>query len=328
MVSLAAEFPNDNPALHCGVMWICESVTGPATPEAAPLPVAIARVEEAPPVVAAEPEPEPAPVTVAEEAPPTVMSEERYPSDAIADALLEALDSIEGPRESGILEIIARGDVEDDDEPILIEEISPLVDAEVIAAPSVAPEAELTPVVMLVAEPEPQPMPVAMPEPEVQPIPVAEPEPAVACAPISIQEAIAPVETSVLPPASDDPFQLLCCALADVAIAADAPHAAAVLPALLLDGRIDAALPPEVVTALAEGGIVHDGVATERFLSVTKAWRAILLGTSDDFDACGGAMLDEWAADLLARLLGAPARAALLRKDLRSRGVAAFGLAA
>jgi hypothetical protein len=314
VVSLAAEFPNDNPALHCGVMWICESVTGPATPEAAPLPVAIARVEDPPPVVAAEPEvqrePEPEPVTVVDEAPPTVVSEERYPSDAIADALLEALDSIEGPRESGILEIIARGDVEDDDEPILIEEISPLVDAEVIAAPSVAP------VVMLVATP----------EPELQPEP--EPEPAIASAPISIQEAIAPVETSVLPPASDDPFQLLCCALADVAIAADAPHAAAVLPALLLDGRIDAALPPEVMTALEEGGIVHGGIATERFLTVTKAWRAILLGTSDDFDACGGAMLDEWAADLLARLLGAPGRAALLRKDLRSRGVAAFGLAA
>jgi hypothetical protein len=37
-------------------------------------------------------------------------------------------------------------------------------------------------------------------------------------------------------------------------------------------------------------------------------------------------MLDEWAADLLARLLGAPARATGLRRDLRSRGVAAFGL--
>ena len=57
-----------------------------------------------------------------------------------------------------------------------------------------------------------------------------------------------------------------------------------------------------------------------------NAWRSILLGTSDDFGACGAAMLDEWAADLVARLLGAPSRATALRRDLRSRGVAAFGL--
>ncbi|MBN9164395.1 MAG: hypothetical protein J0I07_25755, partial [Myxococcales bacterium] len=36
----------------------------------------------------------------------------------------------------------------------------------------------------------------------------------------------------------------------------------------------------------------------------------------------------EWAADLLARLLAAPAKAPSLRQELRSRGVAAFGLAA
>src|SRR6185437_8786691 len=29
-VSLASEFPNDNPALHCGVIWVCLEPTGPA----------------------------------------------------------------------------------------------------------------------------------------------------------------------------------------------------------------------------------------------------------------------------------------------------------
>jgi hypothetical protein len=37
-------------------------------------------------------------------------------------------------------------------------------------------------------------------------------------------------------------------------------------------------------------------------------------------------MLDEWAADVLARLFGAPDRSAQLRRELRGRGVAAFGL--
>ena len=61
-------------------------------------------------------------------------------------------------------------------------------------------------------------------------------------------------------------------------------------------------------------------------MNPTRAWRAILRGTSDDFTACGGAMLDEWAAGILARLLGAPAREPVLRRELRARGVAAFGL--
>ena len=51
-------------------------------------------------------------------------------------------------------------------------------------------------------------------------------------------------------------------------------------------------------------------------------------GTSEDFSACGDAMLDEWAADLLARLVGGPTRATTLKRELRDRGVAAFGFAA
>ena len=78
--------------------------------------------------------------------------------------------------------------------------------------------------------------------------------------------------------------------------------------------------------ALAQAGIAHGTEVTAAFVARTKAWHAILLGTSDDFDACGGAMLDEWAADVIACLLGSAARAVALRRELRSRGVAAFGL--
>jgi hypothetical protein len=75
-----------------------------------------------------------------------------------------------------------------------------------------------------------------------------------------------------------------------------------------------------------------DGAASARLTAAladdvtAKAWRAILLGESDDFAACGSKTLDEWAADLIAQALAAPAKTDLVRRELRSRGVAAFGL--
>ena len=58
---------------------------------------------------------------------------------------------------------------------------------------------------------------------------------------------------------------------------------------------------------------------------VARAWRAILRGESEDFGACP-TTLDEWAGATLAALLGAPQKSAQLRRELRARGVAAFGL--
>jgi len=58
---------------------------------------------------------------------------------------------------------------------------------------------------------------------------------------------------------------------------------------------------------------------------VASAWRAILNGESDDFSLCP-TPLDEWASAALARVLGAPQKGAALRRELRARGVAAFGL--
>ena len=58
------------------------------------------------------------------------------------------------------------------------------------------------------------------------------------------------------------------------------------------------------------------------------AWRAVLRGENDDISSCGSAMLDEWAASIVAAALGNPARANALKPYLRSRGVCAFGLIA
>jgi hypothetical protein len=59
---------------------------------------------------------------------------------------------------------------------------------------------------------------------------------------------------------------------------------------------------------------------------IAEAWRLILNGESEDFGACGPLPLDEWAAGIVARATGG--RSDAVRRELRSRGVAAFGMAA
>ena len=217
VVSLASEFPNDNPALHRGVCWLCLDPTGPA-------------------------------VAVWE----------------VVDRAFEVVDGV------------------DDEEPeeVLVEELEPV-------------EA------MLEGEP-------------VEPVFEAVPEP--------------PRESSVLPTAPDDPFTTLVCLMADLAIGAGSPYAASILPGLLLDGRVPPDLEDGVAQALRDGGILEGSEVAPGFAGCAAAWRSILRGTSEDFSACGSSMLDEWAADVVARVLATAGRAPTLRQELRTRGVAAFGL--
>jgi hypothetical protein len=56
------------------------------------------------------------------------------------------------------------------------------------------------------------------------------------------------------------------------------------------------------------------------------AWQGILRGESEDFAACGVSSLDEWSALAIAKTMGETSRADGLRRELRRRGVAAFGL--
>ncbi len=111
--------------------------------------------------------------------------------------------------------------------------------------------------------------------------------------------------------AAADPFAGLVRILEDVVRAADAGEAALTsLRVILGQLRIDAGAPPEHVRMRAEA----------------QAWQGILRGESEDFGACGGGMHDEWAAGVLALATGAPARAESFKRELRRRGVAAFGL--
>lgn len=127
---------------------------------------------------------------------------------------------------------------------------------------------------------------------------------------------------------SEDSFLVLVDRLVELAVSEE-PSAGRLVEHLLAATSAVPDLDEPVRASLVEGGIVDAaGVPSPTFVATVAAWRGILRGTSEDLlGACGGCMLDEWAADLVARVLGTPSRTDVLRKELRARGVAAFGLA-
>lgn len=127
---------------------------------------------------------------------------------------------------------------------------------------------------------------------------------------------------------SEDAYSVLVDRLVELA-SFEKASAGRVVEHLLLATSAVPELDDAVRASLREGGIVDAAdVPSPTFVTTVAAWRGILRGTDEDLlGACGGRMLDEWAADVVARALGAPTRADVLRKELRARGVAAFGLA-
>lgn len=59
---------------------------------------------------------------------------------------------------------------------------------------------------------------------------------------------------------------------------------------------------------------------------VARAWSVAITGGEADFSVCGTQTLDEWSANLIARVAGTPAKLESIRRALRGRGVCAFGL--
>jgi hypothetical protein len=151
---------------------------------------------------------------------------------------------------------------------------------------------------------------------------------------IAVEEAPAqtPAPREELP--SADPFAVLLGVLEDVARSGGCPEETVVaLRVVLGASRVDVnTLPRASMDALLSCGMLRIGdhglVRAEAVSREVIAWQGILRGESEDFGACGGAMLDEWCAGLLAKVMGSPARVEGLRRDLRGRGVAAFGLVA
>ncbi len=148
-----------------------------------------------------------------------------------------------------------------------------------------------------------------------------------------------PPETSIEQPSNGqaigDPFAQLVAALRDVACATGGgDEVVACLEALFGQTRLEGvALGERAVEALISGGVIARSARgftrSGTFTAKVVAWQGILRGDSEDFSLPnGGALepLDEWAADLLARIVGPPARADGIRRDLRRQGIAAFGL--
>ena len=135
-----------------------------------------------------------------------------------------------------------------------------------------------------------------------------------------------------------DPFARLVAALGDVALLLGAgEEGIACLEALFGQARYDERSNPgeRALQALVAGNVIVEGAKgfarSSQFTAKVVAWQGILRGESEDFALPdGGALepLDEWAADLLARIVGPPARGDGIRRELRRRGVAAFGLVA
>jgi len=128
-----------------------------------------------------------------------------------------------------------------------------------------------------------------------------------------------------------DPFTGWLRALISAAQSANILVGFEALRSFVSEGRaLRHAFPFNAAVALTEANIARlegdELVATAAFLRVVAEWRRVLAGEGGDFSKCGSRTFDEWSADFLARLLGAPARLDWLKRELRQRGVAAFGL--
>ena len=144
-------------------------------------------------------------------------------------------------------------------------------------------------------------------------------------------EAALEPEPAPEPAPALDGFSSFVCALVDVAHAHGATRAAACLPSLLGAAALRAgSLGAELEKTLAERGILAaGGRKSDAFEQTSSAWRRVLTGETDDLSCCGTTTLDRFGAELLSALLGLPkSRVEELRRELRRRGVAAFGVIA
>ncbi len=140
-----------------------------------------------------------------------------------------------------------------------------------------------------------------------------------------------PTSTSTsTPPPADDPVDTFVRAVMEVALAHGAPDTAAHIEALFHLGSPAPDLSPAAEAALIAGNILEasdDGIrTTPGFASTSTAWQSVLRGESGDLSACAESTLDNWTADLIARLVANPDKAPTIRRDLRRRGIAAFGM--
>lgn len=132
--------------------------------------------------------------------------------------------------------------------------------------------------------------------------------------------------------AAESVFPAFVAALSAVLLERGATKSAATVGALLGESRLARdALDAETKKALVARGMLDgkSGRPTPEFSMVARAWRDVLDGTNADLSACGTATLDVWSAEVVAALLGdVRGHSDEIRRALRRRGVAAFGMLA
>jgi hypothetical protein len=121
-----------------------------------------------------------------------------------------------------------------------------------------------------------------------------------------VLEVVDELEFNAIDEGAEDAYSVFVAALTDVAFGFGAdPVGVDRLKAMLGHSRID--------------GCAADAGA--------RAWQSVIRGQSEDFSECGSMALDEWAAGIVARVVGS-GRSDAIRREVRRRGVAAFGFMA
>ena len=204
------------------------------------------------------------------------------------------------------------------------------------------------PVRVLRPEWEPRTDPCASLVPIAQPPgPLALPETRVSLPPPESTEVLAPrADASSEPAAAPEPeapdfapcagdtpsgFEAFVGALSAILAERGATRAAANVGALLGLAKLSRdSFDAETRKALVARGVIDVRTArpTPEFSVVARAWRDVLDEAGGDLSACGEKTLDVFGAELLAALLGSRERTDELRRALRQRGVAAFGMLA
>jgi hypothetical protein len=358
----AAEFPNDNPALHEGVSWVCLAVCGPAKPVARPRPssralgasavIARGAVHPAGAVLAVVPKVAPvdtaSPVDVAEIGPEA--------APAAAPCELEALPEVvpvrDGdstsatpPEERLDFELTPTGGS-------LSVSSDPLEVLDIDASDLDPDLANSSPPLLITGEGSSEPFvfdgsidagasetPMEPPAEEVVGAALGERERLESVAPSEIDVGPVNAAGAAVSPAGAEPeksaaFRALVAALVEVLLVSGATRAAAVLPGLLEGGADDAthamALDAESQRSLVAARIAQETDGGLRlapdFVTTARAWRDVLSGDAHDLSACGTSTLDGWAGDLLKALGVGQDGKTDVRRELRRRGVAAFGM--
>lgn len=150
-------------------------------------------------------------------------------------------------------------------------------------------------------------------------------------APLTDAPAVAS-ETQRTRSAAASVYETFVGALSAVLLQRGATRGAAVIGSLLEGARVEVdVLGETLVQQLSSAGIGEQRgeqfLVDSGFAQTASGWKTLLSAESEDFSSCAET-LDDWATRVVGALLPNPAPAKEIRKELRRKGVAAFGMLA